>query len=121
MPSATLTPCPAGTPDQVASALRDVQLVIAAGTAGVELLSAQTRREANSLEVAIDLNAVAPLGIEGIDMLDRAAQHDGVVCYGAIGVGGTKMKIHRRAIRRLFESSDRVLDAEEIFSLAADL
>ncbi len=121
VPSATLTPCPAAAPDQVASALADVQLVIAAGAAGVQLLSAQTRRKANALEVAIDLNAVAPLGIEGIDMTDRAIGHDGIIGYGAIGIGGTKMKIHRRAIRRLFESSDQILDAEEIFALGCDL
>ena len=37
--------------------------------------------------------------------------------YGAIGTGGTKMKIHKAAIRRLFESNDVVLDAPEIFDL----
>ena len=37
--------------------------------------------------------------------------------YGAIGVGGTKMKLHKAAIRRLFEANDLVLDAEEIYEL----
>ena len=117
VPNAKLTPCSAATPDQVATALSDVQLVIAAGAAGIELLSAATRHGASSLKVAIDLNAVGPLGIEGVDMMDCAAEHDGVVCYGAIGVGGTKMKIHKRAIRRLFKSNDQVLDADEVFCL----
>ena len=38
--------------------------------------------------------------------------------YGAIGVGGTKMKIHKAAVARLFESNDQVLDAEEVYQLA---
>ena len=37
-----------------------------------------------------------------------------VVLYGAIGVGGLKMKIHKAAIARLFETNDAILDAAEI-------
>jgi len=62
------------------------------------------------LRVAIDLNAVPPLGIEGVEVTDKGVERDGVICYGAIGVGDTKMKIHRAAIARLFESNDQVLD-----------
>jgi hypothetical protein len=43
------------------------------------------------------------------------------VCYGAIGVGGTKMKLHKAAIRQLFESYEFVLDAEEIFALGKSI
>lgn len=121
VPEAALTPCVTSAPEQIESALSGVQLVIAAGAAGVELLSAAARQGANDLKVAIDLNAVAPVGIEGVDLLDRALERDGMICYGAIGVGGTKMKIHKRAIRRLFESNDQVLDAEEILALGSDL
>jgi hypothetical protein len=71
--------------------------------------------------VAIDLNAVPPLGIEGVEVTDRAQPRDGVVCYGAIGVGGTKMKIHKAALARLFESNEQVLDAEEVYDLALTL
>ena len=36
----------------------------------------------------------------------------------AIGVGGTKMKVHRAAVAKLFERNDQILDAEEVFALA---
>src|SRR5262249_17241282 len=68
--------------------------------------------------VAIDLNAVPPLGIEGVEASDKAAERDRLVCYGAIGVGGTKMKVHKAAVARLFESNDQGLDAEEGYALA---
>jgi hypothetical protein len=68
--------------------------------------------------MTVDLNAVPPLGIEGVEIADKAKERDGVLAYGAIGVGGTKMKIHRAAIARLFERNDQVLDAEEIYQLA---
>ena len=58
-----------------------------------------------------------PAGIGGIGPQDKAVEKDGQICYGAIGVGGTKMKLHKAAMRRLFESNDGVLDAEEIYAL----
>ena len=42
-----------------------------------------------------------------------------MLAYGAIGVGGLKMKIHKAAIRSLFEANDRTLDAEEIFDIGS--
>jgi methylenetetrahydrofolate/methylenetetrahydromethanopterin dehydrogenase (NADP+) len=107
--------------EQTAAALQGVQLVFAAGAAGIELLSDATRASATHLKVAIDLNAVPPLGIAGLEVTDKAVERGGVICYGAIGVGGAKMKIHRAAVQALFESNARVLDAEEIFEIGRKL
>ncbi len=71
-----------------------------------------------TLKVAIDLNAVPPLGIEGVSVTDKGIDQAGVICYGAIGVGDTKMKVHKAAMASLFESNDKVLDAEEIYQIA---
>ncbi|MBM4000729.1 MAG: SDR family NAD(P)-dependent oxidoreductase [Planctomycetes bacterium] len=101
--------------------VRDARVVIAAGAAGARLVSEATWRRSPALRVLIDLNAVPPAGVEGIERLDRGTLRDPVVCYGAIGVGGTKMKIHRAAVRRLFERNDLVLDAEEVLSIAQSL
>ena len=99
------------------AAVDGAAVVIAAGAPGVELLPDKLRRECDQLKVAIDLNAVPPAGIGGIQPQDKAAERDGQICYGAIGVGGLKMKLHKAAIRRLFEVNDLVLDAEEIYEL----
>ncbi|MEW4563002.1 methylene-tetrahydromethanopterin dehydrogenase N-terminal domain-containing protein [Bremerella sp. JC770] len=104
-----------------AAALEGVQLLISAGAAGVTLVSHAVREGAKDLKVAIDLNAVPPLGIEGIDFQDKAAENLGQICYGAIGVGGTKMAIHKAAIERLFSRNNLVLNAEEIFALGMEL
>ncbi len=101
--------------------LDGVQLVIAAGAAGVQLLSAADRKQADDLRVAIDLNAVPPAGIEGVEVTHKAVDHHGVICYGAIGVGGTKMKIHKAAIAALFASKDQVFDAEAIYDIGRRL
>ena len=69
------------------------------------------------MKVAIDLNAVPPLGIEGVKSGDKNTDRGGVRAWGALGVGGTKMKIHKKAIAQLFERNDQVLDAEQIYAL----
>jgi hypothetical protein len=112
-----------GTNDEATlrKSLEGAAAVIATGAPGVELLSENIRRECKQLKVAIDLNAVPPVGIAGIQPHDKAAEQDGQICFGAIGVGGLKMKLHKAAIRRLFESNDVVLDAEQIHELGGQL
>lgn len=117
LPQAQLTPLATSSDDDVQQAIAGSQVVIAAGAAGIQLLPERIRRSATDLKVAIDLNAVPPAGIEGIQATDRGQQREGVFCYGAIGVGGTKMKIHKAAVRQLFTANNLVLDAEEIFAL----
>ncbi|MEY4176562.1 MAG: Bifunctional protein MdtA [Planctomycetota bacterium] len=119
--AARITPLAATTAEETLDAVAHCELVIAAGAAGVELLSASVRSRCPALQVAIDLNAVPPLGIAGVESHDKGTARDGVIGYGALGVGGTKMKIHRAAIQRLFQSNDQVLDAEQIYAIGREL
>ncbi len=121
VPGAKLTPVEAGTVEAAAAALPGVQILIAAGAAGIELMSAPAWQACTSLRVAIDLNAVPPVGIAGLPVTDKAVKYGGVAGYGAIGVGGLKMKIHKAAIARLFERNDWVLDAEEVYAIGREL
>ena len=95
--------------------------IIACGAAGVKLLSAEHLAAATRLQVAIDLNAVPPAGLEGIAASDKAVSRGNRVDYGAIGVGGLKMKIHRGCVERLFGRNDQVLDAAEILAVGHQL
>lgn len=121
VPEADLTAIAIETNKDLKTALEGVQLVIASGAPGVTLLPAEVRVAAKSLQVAIDLNAVPPVGIEGIEITDKGVERNGLIAYGAIGVGGTKMKIHKASIRKLFETNAHLLDAEEIFDLGREL
>jgi predicted dinucleotide-binding enzyme len=97
------------------------QLLIAAGAAGVPLLAERDRQSATSLAVVMDLNAVPPVGIGGIGPTDFATERQGQRCYGALGIGGLKMKIHRAALASLFQTNQAVLDADAIYALAKKL
>jgi hypothetical protein len=121
VPASKLEPLAVSSAPELAAALAGRTLVVAAGAAGVVLFPKAARPACPELKVVIDLNAVPPAGVEGVEVGDKSKERDGVLCYGAIGVGGTKMKIHRAAVTRLFESNDQVLDAEEVFALAQSL
>jgi hypothetical protein len=56
-----------------------------------------------------------------VDVFDNGKDRDGVICYGALGIGGTKMKLHKSALAKLFETNDLVLDIDEIYALATRL
>ena len=105
----------------IVGGLRGATVVVAAGAAGARLLSKEILDESNQVETLIDLNAVPPSGIEGVEATDKGTTRDGRRCWGALGVGGTKMKIHKAAIRALFEANDRVLDAEEVLEIGRSL
>lgn len=114
-------PCATSDDDGLKAALNGVALVISAGKTGVRLLPENMWQSHTDLRVLIDLNAVPPAGIEGVEPMNNADQRGGVIIYGAIGIGGRKMKIHKAALRSLFEANDRVLDAETIYALAKAL
>ena len=101
-----------------ASILEGATMLLNAGPAGVRLVPKEAWA-GRGLRVAADLNAVPPLGLEGVEVADNAAQRDGVTVFGALGVGNLKMKIHKACIARLFERNDLVLDAETIAEVAS--
>jgi predicted dinucleotide-binding enzyme len=101
----------------LAAALATAEVVVAAGAAGVPLLDAAGRRQAAAARVIVDLNAVPPAGIEGVVATDKARPEGLAVLYGALGVGGTKMKIHKAAIGRIFTDTGAFLDAEDLLAI----
>jgi len=96
-------------------------VLLNSGPAGVQMVSRTAWMAQKHLKVAVDLNAVPPLGIEGVDVDDAGVTREGVVSFGAFGVGNFKTKLHKRCVARLFEQNDLVLDAEVIADIARAL
>jgi methylenetetrahydrofolate/methylenetetrahydromethanopterin dehydrogenase (NADP+) len=101
-----------------ARAVAGAHIVLATGAAGAQLLEAHVWKESPTLQLLSDANATPPAGIEGVDIMDKAASKHGKTAFGAIGFGALKIALHRACIARLFESNDIVLDADEIFAIA---
>ncbi len=101
-----------------ADAIKDAQIVIATGSTGIELLKPEHWINNSSLEMIADANATPPLGIGGVDVMDRGIIKNGKIVWGAIGFGALKLALHRACISQLFDDNKHVFDAENIFALA---
>lgn len=116
-----VTPVEAGDDAARAKVVKDANIVFAAGAIGVQLLKAADWQNNGTVEMLADVNAQPPLGIEGVEATDKAKERSGKTVFGALGIGGLKLKLHRGCIGKLFESSEGVLDAEEIYALAKEM
>jgi methylenetetrahydrofolate/methylenetetrahydromethanopterin dehydrogenase (NADP+) len=105
-------------PSKLPELLEGTEILLNSGPAGVQMVPRSAWTAAKSLKVAVDLNAVPPLGIEGVDVKDEGEKREGVVVYGAFGVGNFKTKLHKACITKLFTRNDLVLDAEAIADVA---
>ncbi|MCE2797912.1 MAG: methylenetetrahydromethanopterin dehydrogenase [Planctomycetaceae bacterium] len=102
-------------------AIRESQMVFACGAAGVRLMTSDQLKQAKELRVAIDLNAVPPLGIDEIALTDKAVLRGERFDYGALGVGGLKMKIHKASVASLFENNSKTIDCQEMMTIGRDI
>lgn len=101
-----------------ARAIAGANIVISTGAGGIQLLDEAAWRDNPTLELISDANATPPLGIEGIDMMDKGVSKHGKIVFGAIGFGALKIALQRACVARLFESNDLSLDASEIYAMA---
>lgn len=105
----------------VTRALQGARICLSAGAAGVTLLPRTIWATHPTLAVLADVNAVPPLGIEGIEAGDKGTERNGKRVFGALGIGSLKMKGHKACVARLFEQNDSVLDLEAIWAITKTL
>jgi hypothetical protein len=113
-----VAPCEAWDEAGVARALEGADVCLTAGAAGVRFLPRAVWAGHPRLRALGDVNAVPPLGIEGIEATDKGAERDGKRVFGALGIGSLKMKVHRACVAQLFERNDAVIDLERIYEVA---
>jgi methylenetetrahydrofolate/methylenetetrahydromethanopterin dehydrogenase (NADP+) len=106
--------------DALRKLLDGASVVLAAGPAGIQLLPETMWKQVDSIELLADFNAADPVGIEGTDAQDDLEEYDGKRVLGALAIGGPKMKVHKTCVRRLFESSDAVLDVDGVYEIAKE-
>lgn len=102
-------------------ALAGAVALFTCGAAGVQVVSQAVWASIPTLKLIADINAVPPLGVEGIDMNDNGSEREGRISFGALGIGGRKMKVHRTCVARLFEANDVIMDAELVYQVAKEL
>jgi len=108
-------------PSRLPEVLEGAEILLNSGPAGVQMVPKSAWTAVKTLRVAVDLNAVPPLGIEGVDLNDEGVKRIGVIVFGAFGIGNFKTKLHKACVARLFTRNDLVLDAEAIADIAREL
>jgi NAD(P)-dependent dehydrogenase (short-subunit alcohol dehydrogenase family) len=103
------------------AAVREAQILVSAGAAGHQLADASAWQESPAIRCVADLNPEPPLGLGGIGVSDKAKEYAGKIAFGALGIGGLKLKLHRACIGRLFTAHDQILDAEAILAIAKEM
>ncbi len=116
----------AGSDADKAFLVAHADLVFCTAKAGIEVLSGEVLSHAQQLKVAADVNAVAPLGIEGIRLKDNGAplRHasTGAVGIGALAAGDIKYRLQQALLRTMLESGTPVyLDFRDAFQKARSL
>ena len=113
-----VTPCQAWDETGVTAALESADVCVTAGAAGVRFVPRSVWVKHPRLKALADVNAVPPFGIEGVEAADKGTEREGKRVFGALGIGGLKMKVHRGCVARLFERNDAVIDLETIYGVA---
>jgi len=104
----TLGGADCSTPDATREFMQQTDIVIGAAKAGVQVLSSEDLKTASRLIVAADVNAVPPLGIQGVGVQDMGKPIQGLegqaVGIGALAIGDIKYKVHYRIFQMMIEA-----------------
>ena len=100
-------------------------IVFCTAKAGIQVLNADILADGEQLKVAGDVNAVPPLGIEGIKLSDfgeplvYATGTEGAVGVGALAIGNVKYKLQQELLKLTLETDKPVfLDFRDAFNRA---
>ncbi len=118
----------AGSEAEKARLVADVDIIFCAAKAGIQVLNSAALKAAKQLKVAGDVNAVPPLGIEGIKRGDAGAplihalNAQGAVGVGALAVGNVKYQLQHDMLKLMLSTDKPVyLDFREAFNKARDI
>ncbi|NDW05245.1 NAD(P)-dependent methylenetetrahydromethanopterin dehydrogenase [Jiella pacifica] len=121
---AKVEPADGSSDEKNTEAVRDVEVIFSAAKAGVQVLSLKQLQAAEKLLVAADVNAVPPLGLEGIDVMAGGEPIEGTnaLGIGALAVGPLKSDTEQGLLKRMIEAKEpQTLDFRDAFQLARKL
>ena len=113
----------ANAPDEIAEAVRKADIVLSAGAAGIQLLPLNVLKDyGKRCKVVGDINAVPPLGVEGLKPTDNGVEFlPGIWGIGALAIGPFKSQIEGELFKRAVESSRGILDYKVAYEIAKSI
>jgi methylene-tetrahydromethanopterin dehydrogenase len=102
--------------------LKKADVIMCAGIRGIQIIDKEMLNEVKHMKVLLDINAVPPLGIEGIDLKDDMREiMPGIFAIGAIAVGELKHKLEKEILREARTSGKDVYNYNVALPLARKL
>jgi methylene-tetrahydromethanopterin dehydrogenase len=112
----------APTDDEKAKVLRRADVIFCASTEGVRVLKKELLEDLKLLKVMADINAVPPLGIEGIKLEDDMREiAPGIFGIGALTIGKLKYQLERGILRQVRKNGKEVYNYNFALQLARKL
>tara|TARA_X000000368_G_scaffold280968_1_gene222912 strand:- start:1595 stop:2500 length:906 start_codon:yes stop_codon:yes gene_type:complete len=107
------------------SQISEVDVVLASGAAGIQLVSEGQLKVATNLKVAADVNAVPPSGVAGLDAMqdckELTASSSGAVGIGALAIGQVKYQAQSKLLKKMATSDKPVfLDFNDALEFARE-
>lgn len=106
--------------------LAQADIVVCAAAAGVQVISLEQLTHAKNLKIIADVNAVAPNGVQGVDV-----SHDGVLVagtgtygIGALAIGQLKYATQHQLLKQMLpldQEKPKYLEFMAAFNLAREL
>jgi methylene-tetrahydromethanopterin dehydrogenase len=106
-------------PEQTAQATKNAEIILSAGAGGIQLLSAT--QIGASCKIVADINAIKPLGVEGLGSNDDGKEiTPGVFGIGALAIGKLKIKTETEMIKRATNEPQGLFDYSIAYTIAKD-
>jgi methylene-tetrahydromethanopterin dehydrogenase len=79
--------------------IENADVIMCAGIRGVQIIDKEMLKDVKHMKVLVDINAVPPLGIEGIELKDDMREMmPGIFTIGALAVGELKHKLEKEIL-----------------------
>lgn len=112
----------APTPASKIEVLKKADVIMLAGIKGARLVDKQMLNEVKHMKVLIDINAVPPLGVEGIELKDDMREMmPGIFTIGALTVGNLKHKLEKEILKEARNSGKEVYNYNIALPMARNL
>jgi Methylene-tetrahydromethanopterin dehydrogenase, N-terminal len=108
-------------PEQTATAIKGAEIVLSAGAGGIQLLSAADLNMSPFCKIVADINAIKPVGVEGLGSNDDVKElKPGVYGIGALAIGKLKIKTETEMIKRATAEPQGLFDYAIAYTIAKD-
>jgi methylene-tetrahydromethanopterin dehydrogenase len=102
--------------------VKKADVVLCAGTRGVRIIEKELLKTIKHMKVLVDINAIPPFGIEGIELKDDMREIEtGIFGIGALTVGDLKHKLEKEILREARSNGKEIYNYSLALQLARKL